>query len=312
MTLYFGSDDSLPSFLKGGVVLIGHFDGVHRGHSMLLSRGRLWGGGRPLLVVGFSPHARRFFSPEGEPFLLQNLEEKLLSFSSLGADAYCELCFDEHLSSLSPIDFVKGYILEKFAPFCVVVGKDFRFGRGREGDIGVLSDLCGEVHGVESLRDRDLGLVSSTKIRDYVRRGCMDEAGILLGRWYSIMGRVERGAGLAGREGVATANIPYEEGRVRMGYGVYVVRVGYGGKYYYGVGNVGVRPTMGISESPRIEVHLFGCDEDLYGRELRIEFLRRLREEIRFESQELLFSQIGRDVERAKEFFRVCFGEIFL
>ncbi len=286
---------------------IGNFDGVHRGHQALLSvlrsqasRMRL-----PMLVILFEPQPSEYFFKQQAPARLSSLREKVDVLRQCGADYVCCLKFDDSLASLPAVEFAKHYIYSLLQAKYLLVGDDFRFGRGRLGDVALLDELGRqESCVVQNFSDFfiDEQRVSSTKIRHALQAGQLDYAATLLGRPYSMCGRVIRGAGLGRQWGIPTANISLHRRTLPLK-GVFCVRVLRQGKSsLMGVANIGCRPTVdGIKNS--LEVHLFDIDESLYGEMLHVCFLHKLRDEMKFASVDALVKQIHHDVAVSKVWF---------
>jgi riboflavin kinase/FMN adenylyltransferase len=308
--LYRYPDDALGDAFRG-VVAVGNFDGVHRGHRHVLGLGRERAetGRMPVLAVTFEPHPAAFFSPDSPPFRLTSPEDKTRLLRERGADAVDVVRFDAELAGMAAEEFVEKFLIGRYAARHVVTGYDFRFGKGREGNRALLERYAAQgafsVTSAEPFACGDLGVASSGRIRALLRDGDVETAARLLGRPMRISGVVARGDGNAGRLlGVPTANIAMGE-YVRPRYGVYAAEAeiaGIAGRFGAAV-NIGVRPTLdGAKEW--LEAHLLGefSREALYGKEMAVDLLGFLREERRFSGAESLRSQIGRDVEGAAAF----------
>ncbi len=289
---------------SGCVVTIGNFDGVHRGHQALLallreqaSRMQL-----PVVVLLFEPQPGEYFSREKSPPRLYRLREKLQALRQCGVDyVYC-LKFDRHLASMPASEFAENIIFSRLNARYLLLGGDFRFGRDRQGDLALLREL-GHQRGVvvDTYPDYciDQERVSSTQIRHALYLGDMSRAEALLGRKYSLCGRVMHGKGLGRQWGVPTANLQVHSGTLPLS-GVFCVRVKRGDQSMLaGVANIGNRPTIDGSKNV-LEVHLFDVDESLYGEMLQVFFLHKLRAEIKFSSVDALIEQIHLDVAAAR------------
>jgi riboflavin kinase/FMN adenylyltransferase len=291
------------------VVALGNFDGVHRGHQALighaadLARQR----GAPLGVVAFEPHPQEFFRPSPESFRLTPFRTKARLIAELGADAMFALHFDAEMAGKSAQDFVMNVLVDGLGVDAVVVGNDFRFGKGRSGDLAVLSYM-GEmegfaVEGFAPVAEHGGEKISSTRIRNALKAGRPEEAAALLGHWWAVEARVEHGDARGRTIGVPTANMRIDE-TLKPAFGVYAVRVTIieddkpVGRYD-GVANFGIRP-MYRSESPLLETHLFGFCGDLYGKHLSVELVRYLRPEAQFDGLEALKVQIAKDGAEAR------------
>lgn len=289
------------------VATIGNFDGLHRGHQAVLQQvadtaKQL---SLPLTVISFEPLPREYFKPDSAPTRLMAFRDKFLALNQLGVDRWVLLNFNAELAALSAAEFVQRILLEGLNVRHLVVGDDFRFGRGREGDFALLERL-GDDHGftvaaTETLRE-DAERVSSTRVRDALKQGDMALAEKLLGRAYSMSGRVAHGDKRGRTIGFPTANIRIKHQRTPLR-GVFAVRVhGITETPLQGVANLGRRPTVnGIDE--RLEVHVFDFDGDVYGKHLKVELLQRLRDEQKFNGLDELVAQIQCDAQTARNFF---------
>lgn len=285
----------------GCVATIGSFDGVHIGHRELLSSlaresHRM---GLPSAVLTFLPDDR----PKGTSALLALREKKLKLLFENGADFVFELPFGM-VRDIGADEFVDEYLLGYFGAKSVVCGYDFRFGSGRSGDAESLASL---------LAMKNVGCticppvirggvaVSSTQIRSLIKSGEIETANGLLGSEFGFEGEVIKGVQLAKTLGFPTANQRYPSGLVVPPYGVYSASVGIDGKIYGGILNLGVKPTFGAVDAPLCETHIFGFDGDIYGKNLKISFLRFIRGEKKFASASELVNQIKKDIEVIKE-----------
>ena len=294
---------------SGCVLTIGNFDGVHRGHQALLAQLRQQASRLqlPMVVLLFEPQPSEYFNPKSSPARLYRLREKLHALRLAGVDyVYC-LKFDKQLVNMSPETFAKQILFSRLNANYIVLGEDFRFGRDRQGDLTLLKKL-GHQHGavvetcpdfcIEQLR------VSSTQIRHALYLGDLDRATALIGRKYSLCGRVKQGKGIGRQWGVPTANLSVHRGILPLS-GVFCVQVKRHGKpMLAGVANIGNRPTIDGSKNV-LEVHLFDFDESLYGEMLQVFFLHKLRDEIKFSSVDALIAQIHLDVAAARNIFEL-------
>jgi len=296
---------------RGCVATIGNFDGVHLGHravfQRLLARGRELG--LPATVITFEPQPMEVFAPESAPARLTRLREKLGALRASDIERVMLLDFGPRLAAMPAPEFVQRLLIEGLGVRFLLVGDDFRFGRGRTGDFALLRDMgrVAEANGagfaVEDLHTITHGAerISSTRVREALARGDLEQARHLLGRPYCLEGRVVHGDKRGRAIGFPTANIALHR-RVSPVRGVYAVRVkGLGSEPWPGVANIGTRPTVD-GTSARLEVHLFDFDQSIYGRHLEVELVLRLRDEQRFESFEALRAQIQRDAGTARAF----------
>lgn len=294
---------------KECVLTIGNFDGVHLGHQAVLDQlsdvaGRR---GLPAVLMIFEPQPQEFFASEQKPApaRLSRLREKLQRLSKTPLDRVVCLRFNRALAAMTAQAFIDRLLVEKLGVACVVVGDDFRFGYQRRGDIVMLRQ-AGERYGFDILRSETYDVagarVSSTRIRSALAADDLALAGALLGRAYSISGRIAYGDQLGRTIGFPTANIPLKR-RVSALSGVYAVRIkGLAGSPLSGVANVGKRPTIGGMQE-RLEVHLFDFAADVYGRVVEVEFLHKIRPERRFASLDALKQQIRQDASEARDYF---------
>ena len=289
----------------GSVVTIGNYDGVHLGHQHMLSTvtARARELGLPATVVTFEPTPREYFEGDAAPARLMRLREKLEALPLYGVERVVVLRFDRHMQAMGADEFVERLLVRGLGARHVVVGHDFHYARRREGNIDTLR-AAGARHGyaVEEVGRFlvDGERVSSSLVRDALGRGDLARAGLLLGRAYRMAGRVRRGQQLGRRLGYPTANLALHRKVVPL-WGVFAVRVsGAGLVDHPAVASLGTRPTIDGTE-PLLEVHVFDYDGDLYGRYLDVDFVRRLRDERRFESLDALVEQMHRDAAEARE-----------
>lgn len=291
----------------GSVVTIGCFDGVHRGHQLLVAHVIREARSRGLraVAVTFDPHPQEYFSAEACPPRLMRIRDKVEALRALGVDEVHCLRFDDRLRSLNAEQFVEQVLVAQLATRHLVIGDDFKFGSDRSGDHGSLQKNGARWgFSVEDSPTVALGgeRVSSTRIRRLLGASEFDAAAELLGRPFVIAGRVIHGQKLGRELGFATANINLQRYRAPLS-GVFAVTVMVAGKRYIGSANVGVRPTVGDLEKPILEVHLLDFNGELYGQRLAVEFVKKVREEQKFASLEALVEQIGRDVTATRAFF---------
>lgn len=307
----------VPSSLAGCAVAVGNFDGVHRGHQAVIAEAvrhaRRHGG--PAAVLTFEPHPRRFFRPDTPPFLLTRLRTKARVMQGLGVDALYVLRFDAALAGKSAESFIDDVLVAGLRARHVVVGYDFVFGKGRHGSPDLLTRHLAK-HGVtatvmapvaapdaEPDSDPEAGVFSSTGVRDALRAGDPQAAARLLGRPFEIEGRVRAGDRRGRLLGFPTANIWLGD-YVRPALGVYAVRARFIENRTEvsrdGVANLGLRPTFGGTE-PRLEVHLFDYQGDLYGRLLCVDLIAFLRAERKFDGLDALKAQIAADARAARD-----------
>ncbi len=288
---------------KGCVATIGNFDGVHAGHSALLlqlkQRAHILN--LPSLVLVFEPQPFEFFVPEPSLSRLTRFREKYYYLSKTGVDMIYVMRFASQLAGLDAQAFMEKILRQSLHVKYLVLGSDFRFGYKRQGDIALLQSSGWPVDVVPDL-EREGERVSSTRIRHALRDGDLVLAEKLLGHPYCMMGRVVRGNQLGRALGFPTANINVHR-RVTPVQGIYAVRV-HGLKHHVllGVANVGTRPTIGGTRT-LLEVHLFDFSDDIYGRSIRVEFCKKLRDEEYYPNLDLLKAQMRQDVLDARGYF---------
>jgi riboflavin kinase/FMN adenylyltransferase len=289
---------------RGCAVTIGNFDGVHLGHQATLERlrGHARQSGLPATVLTFEPSPREFLSPARAPARLTRLREKLVLLRQQRVDCCVVLRFDSALQHVRGQEFVSSLLRQQLDARHVVVGHDFRFGYRGEGDLQMLlaaaAERAFEVDVVEPLMLGD-ERVSSSAVRAALASGDLDRAARLLGRRYSMQGRVMAGDRLGHKLGFPTANIRLHRRVTPLG-GIFAVRVhGIDAEPLPGVASLGTRPTVNGTE-PLLEAHVFDFDGDLYRRHLEIEFVARLREERKFATLEVMVTQMHDDARQAR------------
>lgn len=293
---------------RGCVATIGNFDGVHRGHQAILKRLRERAAelGLPSCVVIFEPQPREFFAPDKAPARLTRLREKLCLLSEQGVDLVLCLAFNRRLRELSAAEFVHATLVEGLGVRHLEVGDDFRFGCDRAGDFNFLLKAgAAEGFSVEAATtiEVDGERVSSTRLRQVMAEGDLQLAQRLLGRPFSLTGRVMHGQKLGRRLGAATANIQLKRRSTPLS-GVFTVSTEVDGQVRLGVANIGMRPTVESDGKPHLEVHLPDYQGDLYGRLLCVTFHKKLRDEQRFASLEALKAAIDADIAATREYWR--------
>jgi riboflavin kinase / FMN adenylyltransferase len=291
---------------------IGNFDGVHRGHQALLQDLKREAGARGLntAVIIFEPHPREFFTPQQAPTRLTSLREKLEIFAQLGMDRVQVCRFNQAFARMTAEDFIHALHRELHAKY-VLIGDDFRFGSGRAGDFALMEKI-GQQYGVrvDAMHSfmNDGIRISSTAVREALARGNLQAAQRFLGRDYSISGHVEHGNRMGRQLGFPTANIQLRHNRPPVA-GIFAVRTRLeDGEIHYGAASLGVRPTVVANGRPVLEVHLFDFDRDIYGKHLHVDFLHKLRDEMKFPDLESLKKQIALDVEQARNWLKTHHG----
>ncbi len=291
--------------MTGTVVTVGSFDGVHRGHQAVLAeivrRARARNGAS--LLVTFDRHPLAVLNPPGAPKLLTLPPEKREILAQTELDRVTELAFTPELAQLEPEAFVRQVLRARFGMQELVLGYDHSFGRGRSGDVEVVRRI-GAADGfvvdvVDAVRE-DGQPISSTSVRAALAQGNLDAAARSLGRPYSLLATVERGAGRGRTIGVPTINLRADERKLLPPDGVYAVRVACRAGTFGGMMNQGARPTFGVAERG-LEIHLFGFAGQLYGEPVKVEWVRRLRDVRTFPSGEALAEQLARDARDARD-----------
>ncbi|MDG0969966.1 MAG: bifunctional riboflavin kinase/FAD synthetase [Porticoccaceae bacterium] len=298
---------NLHSPEQRAVVTIGSFDGVHLGHQAILHAVKIKAESLnlPSVVMIFEPQPQEFFSAEKAPARLMRLREKVEALHILGIDKVVCLQFNSVLRSLTADEFVDQVLIKGLATRYLIVGDDFRFGCDRGGDFNMLK-AAGECHDFEVRDTRTLESlgqrVSSTLVRDVLRRSDFEQAENLLGRPFTVKGRVVYGQQLGRKLGFPTANVQLNRYSAPIA-GVFAVLTTIGGKIYQGAANVGIRPTVGGLVKPILEVHLLDFQGDLYGQRIEVEFKCKIRDEVKFTTIDSLVDNIRRDVNNIRAWF---------
>lgn len=289
------------------VVTIGTFDGVHIGHQKILDRINAQAreiGGESLLLT-FWPHPRFVLQPNNDLQLLNSLDEKIELLEHYGLENLLIVPFTKEFSRLSAIEFIRDLLVNSIGTSKLVIGHDHRFGKNREGTFEDLQEGA-ETYGyaLEKIPPQEIDdvTVSSTKIRNALLDGAVEQANEYLGHPYLLKGAVIKGDQLGRTLGYPTANIrPDHERKLVLVDGVYLVRVEVNGQYYFGLFSIGNRPTIQSEGEKRLEVYILDFDEDIYGAEIKAEFLQWIRSDKAFDSKEALVEQMDRDLANAHE-----------
>ena len=302
--------DDVPAALRGAVVAIGNFDGVHRGHRALIAEAKVQAEARrsPLAVLSFEPHPQEFFKPSPDCFRLTPLRAKARLLADLGVNALFALNFDADMAKRTPQDFVLNVLVNGLGISGAVVGHDFEFGQKRAGNLATLSYM-GEMEGFtvtafDTVTAAGDEKISSSLIRRMLKEARPEEAARLLGHPWTVEARVEHGDARGRTMGFPTANMHLGH-CLAPAFGVYAVRVNIleGDRAvarHDGVANFGIRPMYQVNV-PLLETHLFDFDGDLYGKYLSVELIQYIRPEAKFPSLDALIAQIGADAARARE-----------
>ncbi|GGI68926.1 bifunctional riboflavin kinase/FAD synthetase [Shewanella gelidii] len=291
----------------GCVLTIGNFDGVHRGHaeviSKLLRKSQQYN--LPATVMTFEPQPQELFRGERAPARLSKLRDKFLLLDELGIERLLCVNFNREFASQPAQDFIEQLLVKKLGVKYLVVGDDFCFGNNREGTFELLCE-AGLKHGFTVVSTQSFVLgdkrVSSTMIREALGKGQLEQARRLLGHPYTLSGRVAHGQKLGRTIGFPTANVALKRKVVPVR-GVFAVRVFWqDSDIYEGVANIGFRPTVN-GQICQLEVHLFDFNDDIYGRQVEVELVAKIRDEQPFESLDALKKQIKNDADRARALF---------
>ena len=301
---------SVPDAASSPVALtIGNFDGVHLGHQAMLAKLRAAASARglPACVMTFEPHPREFFAPDQAPVRLTSMREKLELLREHGVARTHVLRFNFALAQVTAADFIGRILVRGLGVRWLQVGDDFRFGARRSGDLAMLRAQAAEQgYEVESMATVELdgARVSSTAVRDALAAGDVEKAERLLGRPYSISGRVIGGDRLGRRLGFPTANVQMKHNRPPLT-GIFAVQfVRADGRPLQGVASLGVRPTVKAQGSaPVLEVYIFDFKEEIYGELVRVDFLHKFRDEAKYVDLDTLKAQIARDVADTRAYF---------
>lgn len=292
--------DNLPGFNKA-VITIGTFDGVHLGHKAIIdevvNHAKAVGGESVLLT--FEPHPRKVLFPEQTIKILTPLNQKLHLISDCGIEHVVVVPFTPSFAAMPAREYITDFLVKLFKPESIVIGYDHHFGHDRTGNINLLIEYSKEYgYKVFEISEQLINdaAVSSTKIRNAVTRGLVQDAAVMIGRPYSLTGTVVHGAQLGRNIGYPTANIePADKDQIIPGNGVYAVKVKINGIEHSGMLNIGIRPTVSNETKLHIEANIFDFDNDIYGKEIEILFITRLRDESKFESLDALKEQLGKD-----------------
>lgn len=294
-----------PEPLKGSVLAIGNFDGMHQGHRAVIAMASeaAHGAGAPAGVMTFEPHPRSFFQPDVPLFRLTPEALKVRLLAALGLDLAVILAFDAALASLAAEDFVSRILVDGLGISHVITGGDFHFGKGRKGTPEIMAAL-GKKHGfavtqVEPQGSRAGDIYSSTRVRECLRAGNVSAAADILGYWWRVTGEVvggdKRGHGL----GFPTANMKLPSG-FALKHGIYAVRVSTVNGLHHGAAYLGTRPSFDGDDAV-LETFLLDFDGDLYGQKIELEFIEFLRGDQAFDSEEALKAQMGEDCEKVRQ-----------
>jgi riboflavin kinase / FMN adenylyltransferase len=292
--------ESVDGLITRSAVTIGMFDGVHLGHRALLEAlrqeaRRIHG---QSVVLTFDRHPAEMLRPDKAPKLICSLDQKIAAIGASGVDVIVVARFEKSISAASPREFLENILIGKLKAAVVVVGPDFRFGKNRSGDFGMLAQM-GVDNGVAAIAISptrvDDAPVSSTRIRALLKHGLVEDAQRLLGRPFVLEGVVISGAGLGRKLGFPTANVQVEPEQLVPGQGVYSADVMALDGIYHAVVSIGTRPTVGGTDTV-VEVHIADFQENIYGERIRVGFTGRLRDQKKFADLDQLVEQMRRDL----------------
>lgn len=286
------------------VIALGTFDGVHLGHQKVIDRLLKVAKEKGLIpiLVTFFPHPSHVLSPEKPLKLLNSIEERVKLLKKQGVEVVYVQEFTKAFSQLSAKKFVVDTLIDKLSMKYLIVGHDHSFGKDKEGNMVLLSELSiskdFEIERITPFYHKE-ELVSSTLIRNEIKKGNIDKVNEFLGYEFCLFGKVIQGNQLGRKIGYQTANIALDySNKIIPKHGVYIVKSKIKDQVYFGMMNIGFRPTVD-GKTRTIEVHLFSFDEDLYYQKLKIKVLHRLRDELKFENLDALKNQLGKDKEIA-------------
>ncbi len=300
--------DNIERPFENAVITIGNFDGVHIGHQVLfhkvIEKADALGG--TSIVMTFEPHPARVLKRNDHPPLITLYEQKVELVASLGIDILICFPFTREFAAISAKEFVEDILLKRIGMKAIVLGRDYTFGRNREGNLDLLQAYAEKLgfevivaDWIQTLHTQP-GRISSTHTRELVMAGKVADAQKLLGRYYQIRGMVATGRNRGGRLlGFPTANITLHD-ELCPKIGIYAVTVECGSKQYKGVANIGYRPTFDDHEFA-VEVHILDFNDDIYGQKIRVNFIQRIRDEIKFSNISELSDQIKKDIVKARE-----------
>ena len=292
---------------RGCVLTIGKFDGVHEGHKAVLKNvlEKARELDLPATVMVFEPQPEEVFTPDKAPARLSTLAEKYRLLKQQGVDRLLCVRFNKAFASQQADTFVQELLVNKLGVQFLVVGDDFRFGKGRQGDFTMLKE-AGQESGFEVVSTQSFRVddrrISSTAVRQALNDGAFDKAASMLGRPFSITGRVVHGEKNGRTIGFPTANVLLKRFRTPLK-GIFAVTVNYRQCVWHGVANVGTRPTLN-GEQVQLEVHIFNVNADLYGQTIEVTPRLKIRDEKKFDSFEALKQQIQNDAQVARDFFK--------
>ncbi len=299
---FFHSWQNVPLAFQNAVVAIGNFDGFHKGHRIVVETAVKIAKAehRPVMLMTFEPHPSGFFRPGGRTFRITPIRSKVRAICRLPIDGFFVFNFTDNFANMDPDHFVKDVLINGIHAAHIVVGEDYGFGKNRRGDVAYMREHYPElpVTAVQKLRDRNGEIISSSRIRSFLRDGEVEKASGLMEHPFEIEGYVIHGAKRGRQIGFPTINIEPKES-ILPRIGVYAATVEIKEKTFQAVANIGTRPTVN-GDGVLLEAHLLGFNGDLYGQRLRVRLISFIRPEVRFESMEELKSQIIKDTQKVR------------
>ena len=288
---------------------MGYFDGVHIGHRKLFDTLKTVSQGRQTVAITFKPHPIEYINKDLSPKLINTHEQKVRKILSLGGDTVIVVKFDKYIANVPAEDFIREFIIKNLNAKAICVGFNFKFGCNREGDVGLIKSLESKYDYKAYVQDAvlfdDLP-VSSTRIRSALYEGHITLAKNLLGEWWTLSGKVERGRAVGRTMGYPTANISFDKNQILPAYGVYVTFAEIDGRKYFAGCNVGIKPTFGLNYVT-VEPHFINMDAnvDLYDKEINLSFVKKIRDEIEFPTTEALVERIKKDMKIVEEYSKI-------
>lgn len=304
--LHFSTYKNIENQAQGSVVVIGNFDGVHLGHQGLLARARAIadGLGKKLSVLTFEPHPRQLFRPDEPPCRITALDLKAERLDAQDVDIVFSLPFDWDFASQSAENFVKDVLCDGLRAVHVIVGSDFKFGQLRQGTPATIEAAGIPVTVIDKIKGADAEDVSSSRIRQLLRHGKMEELNALLGWNWEVRGEVVKGDQRGRELGYPTANMMLGD-TIHPAYGIYAcfVRISGKDKWHMGASNIGIRPMFEVKVA-QVETYIFDFDREIYGETLCVRPVQRLRGEAKFDSLDDLIVQMGQDCDLARKILK--------
>ena len=288
---------------------IGNFDGVHLGHQEILKTIKSYAEskGQKLVVMTFVPHPVQILSPKKD-FLINNYNQRRDYLNDLGVDYLVEIEFNRDLSTMSPSEFMEKFIVQNTGVKDFFLGHDFAFGSNKSGDHNFIEEYCKgreiNVHILKKFISESIhGSISSSAIRNEISDGNVSEANLMLGRKFMLSGTVVKGAERGKQMGIPTANMGYDDTRKVPARGVYITQIKVNNQLWHSVTNVGHNPTFNDTNQTFVETHILDFDNDIYGQEIEVYFIDKVRNEKKFSSVNELISQINDDIKVVREYF---------